>query len=244
MQVGGFASVGARYGEPDLDLHHLDDRLDVLRFVVPATGLPVLVDMDDAYGDVKNVTYAVRKAIEYGAAGMFVEDQKAPKRCGQIGVKEVIPREEAVRKLRAADKARKGSDFFLIGRTDAVSSLGVDEAVARAEAFLDAGCDGVYVEGPGSDDELKEVGRAMGHAVLGTTMMEGGGKTPWHPPDDLYEMGYRMLFYPTTLLFSLVKAAQDALGRLGRGEPMAGCTLDEFEELTGLPYWAEIEQTE
>src|SRR5205085_12673553 len=140
--------------------------------------------------------------------------QEAPKSCGQMGSKEIIPDEEMVGKIKAARAARRNPDTFLLIRTDARSADGVPEAIRRAEVYRDAGADGVYVEGLKSARELKRVGKALAGTPLATTLMEGGGKLDWLPPGEIAGYGFTMVLYPTTVLFRVARAAERALADL------------------------------
>src|SRR5947208_10233114 len=219
-QVGGFALSGARFGFPDIDLIHYYEIEEAVRRAPAASARPFLVDAGDGFGDVKNVTRTVRGLEAAGASAVFVEDQKAPVSCGQMGKKEVVPDEEMVGKIRAAVAARRKPETFIIARTDARSADGVPEAIRRAEVYRDAGADGVYVEGLRSARELKRVGKALAGTPLATTLMEGGGRLPWLPPDEIYSYGFQMILYPTTVLFRVTKAIQRAVADLKAGRPM------------------------
>ncbi len=243
-QIGGFALSGARFGLPDIDLTHFWEEAEAVREIVSVCPLPVLVDCDDGYGDVKNVTRTVGGYEAMGVSAMFVEDQKSPKSCGQMGKKEVIPAEEMAKKVRAAVAARRNPDTFIIARTDARSAVGVDEAIRRAEVDLAAGAHGVYVEGLRSARELKKVGKALEGIPLATTMMEGGGKLAWHPPEEIYGYGFSMINYPTTVLFRATRAIERVLAGLKAGRPMPtddAVDLEAFEEIVGMPDWQKIE---
>jgi len=242
-QVGGFALAGTRYGFPDIDLIHFYEENEAVRQIVAASTLPVLVDAGDGFGDVKSVTRTVRGYEELAASAIFIEDQEAPIRCGQMGKKEVVPVEEMEGKIEAAVAARRNPETFLLARTDARGKGGVDGAVKRGKAYRAAGADGVYVEGLQSARELEKVGKALRGTPLATTMMEGGGKLAWLPPKEIFGYGFAMILYPTTVLFRLTAAVQAALHDLARGKPMArdAVTLDAFEEIVGLDDWEQIE---
>jgi 2-methylisocitrate lyase-like PEP mutase family enzyme len=196
VQVAGFAVAGARHGLPDIDLTHYAERHAAVKDIMSATSLPIPVDADDGYGDVKNVTHTVRGYMALGIQGLFIEDQQAPKECGHMDDKKVVPVEEMVGKVKAAVAARGKSDFFILARSDALAPEGVDAAIKRAEQYLKGGADGVYVEGPTSEEELKKVGKAFKGEHLATSILENGGKTPWLPPEQLGDMGYTMTFTP------------------------------------------------
>ncbi|MDB5301631.1 MAG: carboxyvinyl-carboxyphosphonate phosphorylmutase, partial [Phycisphaerales bacterium] len=160
-QVGGFAVAGTRFGLPDVDLTHFYERLAAVRDIMAATKLPIFVDADDGYGDVKNVTHTVRSYISVGVQGLFIEDQQAPKECGHMADKKVVPVEQMVAKVKAAVAAKEKKEFFILARTDALQPEGVESAIRRGEQYLKAGADGIYVEGPTSEEELKKVGKAF-----------------------------------------------------------------------------------
>ncbi len=243
-QIGGFAVAGTLHALPDLDLEHFGEKHAAASRIIAASRLPVLVDSDDGYGDVKNVTRAVRGYESIGASALFIEDQKPPKRCGHMAGKEVIPPAEMEQKLRAAAAARNRPDFFILARTDAREPEWLASAFKRGERYLAAGADGIYVEGLKSREELAETGRAFKQVPLATSILERGGETPWVAPEELKEMGFDMLLYPTTLLFRLVRSLQRGLAELRRGAalgPEDSIDLEAFEDIVGLREWAEIE---
>lgn len=244
-QVGGFALAGTRYAYPDIDLIHYYEENEAIRQIVSASPLPVLVDAGNGFGDVKSVTRTVRGYEELGVSGIFIEDQTSPVSCGQMGSKKVTSVKEMCGKIGAALAARKSSDTFLLARTDGRSAVGVAEAIDRGKAYVDAGADGVYVEGLRSAAELKRVGKALAGMPLATTMMEGGGQLDWMPVEQIHDLGFQMVLYPTTVLFQLTKAVERALSGLMADRPMAtanGISLDAFEDIVGMPGWAEIEE--
>src|SRR5256885_9979664 len=138
-QIGGFALVGSRFAYPDIDLAHYGENSAVTRDIIAASSLPVLVDADDGYGDVKNVTRVVQGYEAMGASAIFLEDQLAPKRCGHMAGKRVVSSDMHVGKIRAAVAARHNSETFIIARTDAREPLGLDEALRRAGTYVEAG---------------------------------------------------------------------------------------------------------
>jgi len=244
-QVAGFAVAGARHGLPDLDLTHYAERHAAVKDIMSATRLPILVDADDGYGDVKNVTHTVRGYMALGIQGLFIEDQQAPKECGHMDDKKVVPPEQMVAKVKAAVAARDKHDFFILARTDALQPEGVDNAIRRAEQYLKAGADGVYVEGPTSVDQLKKIGKAFKGEHLATSVLENGGKTPWLSPEEFADFGYTMILYPTTILFRAARALQRAAEDLRAGKPLdraESVDMDEFLEIVELKHWQQIEK--
>jgi len=243
-QIGGFALVGARFAYPDIDLAQYGENSAVMRDIIAASGLPVLVDADNGYGDVKNVTRVVQGYEAMGASAIFLEDQVAPKRCGHMAGKQVVPAEMHVAKIRAAAAARHNPETFIIARTDARAPLGLDEALRRAELYVKAGADGVYVEAVESIEELEQTARALRGVPLATSILEGGGRTPWIDPKDLKALGYSMALYPTTVIFQVTRAIQAAVEGLkaGRAMPADGAvTFEEYENILGLAEWADAE---
>jgi 2-methylisocitrate lyase-like PEP mutase family enzyme len=151
-----------------------------------------------------------------------------------------------VNKIRAACSARRDADkLFILARTDAIAVNGLDDAIKRAEMYLKAGADGVYVEGPKDVKELRVIGSEFKGEPLATSILERGGKTPWLPPQEFQNMGFNMLLYPTTVLFRQTKAIQRALADLQNGLPMPAndsVTMFDFEKLVDIAYWKAIEE--
>ncbi len=241
--IGGFPLVGARHGIPDVGLVGLGEMAAGMRDIMTATRLPVLVDGDDGYGDVKNVSRTIATYEAMGAAAIFIEDQVAPKRCGHMAGKDVVPAAAMQKKLRAAAAARRNRDFFLVARTDARAVHGLDEALRRAERYLKAGADGVFVEAPESLAELERIGREFRHVPQIANMLEGG-RTPLLAPAELHAMGFAMVAYPTSLIFRVARTIERALADMRRGElrlENEGVDFERFKTIVGYPEWAAIE---
>jgi len=245
FQVGGFALAGARHGFPDIDLVHYGEQSAGVRDVLAATSLPVMVDADDCYGDVKNVTRTIRGYEMLGASAIFFEDQVAPKRCGHMEGKEVIPAEQMVSKVKAAVAARRDPDLFLVARTDALATPGgLDEALRRAELYVKAGADGLFIEGPRTVEQLERIGKEFKGVPKIANMLEGG-ISPLLSPKDLHAMGFAMITYATSLVFRVTKTIEKALEDMKAGKLKLegeGVTFKEFEEIVGLPDWKKIEE--
>jgi 2-methylisocitrate lyase-like PEP mutase family enzyme len=241
--VGGFALVGARHGIPDVGLAGLGEMADGVRDILAATTLPMMIDGDDGYGDVKNVTRTIRTYERMGAAAIFIEDQVSPKRCGHMAGKSVVPCELMERKIRAASAARDSRDTFLLARTDARAVEGLDGALRRAERYLAAGADGIFVEAPVSVAELERIGRVFRGTPQLANMLEGGA-TPLLSPAELHGMGFQMVAYPVSLLFRIVRTMQRALQDMRAGTLRLqgeGVSFAEFKALTGFADWAAVE---
>jgi 2-methylisocitrate lyase-like PEP mutase family enzyme len=241
--IGGFALVGARHGIPDIGLAGFRDMVEGVRDILAATSLPLLIDGDDGYGDVKNVTHTIRTYERMGAAAIFIEDQVSPKRCGHMAGKSVVPCEAMERKIAAAAAARDSRETFLLARTDARALEGLDGALRRAERYLAAGADGIFVEAPVSIAELERIGRAFKGTPLLANMLEDGA-TPLVPPDEPFGLGFQMIAYPVSLLFRIVRTMERALADMRAGTLRLegeGVSFAEFKALTGFADWAAIE---
>jgi 2-methylisocitrate lyase-like PEP mutase family enzyme len=242
--IGGYALVGSRYGIPDIGLAAYGEISAGIRDIMAATRLPVLVDGDTGYGDVKNVTHTVQGYEAMGASAIFLEDQVAPKRCGHMAGKDVVPAEQMVAKIKAAVGARQSKDFFIVARTDARAIHGLDEALRRGEQYLKAGVDGLFIEAPQSVKELERIGGAFKGVPQIANMLEGGGQTPVLPPKELHAMGFAMAAYPTTLIFRVARTIERALEDIKAGKAIAGndgVNFAEFKDITNFDKWARIE---
>jgi 2-methylisocitrate lyase-like PEP mutase family enzyme len=244
--IGGYALVASRYGIPDIGLAAYGEISAGIRDIMAATRLPVLIDGDTGYGDVKNVTHTIQGYEAIGASAIFLEDQVAPKRCGHMAGKDVIATEQMVAKIKAAVAARRSNDFFIIARTDARAVHGLDEALRRGEQYLKAGADGLFIEAPQSVNELERIGSAFKGVPQIANMLEGGGQTPVLPPKELRAMGFAMAAYPTTLIFRVARTIERALDDIKAGKAITGndgVNFAEFKDITGYDEWARIEDT-
>ena len=240
--IGGFPLVGARYGLPDIGLVGLGEMAAGMRDIVEASDLPVLVDGDHGYGDAKNVARTIRTYEAMGVAAIFIEDQVAPKRCGHMAGKDVVPTAVMEERLRAAAAARE-KDTFLLARTDARAIYGLDEALRRGERYLRAGADGIFIEAPESLEEMRLVGSAYPGVPQLANMLEGG-RTPLVDPKELKAMGFSMIAYPTTLIFRVARTIEKALADLAQGcleLEGEGVDFAAFKAITGFEDWARWE---
>lgn len=243
-QIGGYALSGATHAIPDVDLEKFGEKKFSAEWIMQASPLPVLVDIDDGYGDVKNVTRTIQAYLQMGASAIFMEDQQPPKKCGHMDHKKVVSTKKMVQKIKAAVAARERNELFILARTDAIDPEGFENAIDRAKAYSDDGADGVYLEGPRTLDQLENIGKALAGVPLATSILEDGGKTPWVSPKQLKDMDYSMILYPTTLIFQVVHALQRGLEHLKQGKPThnASINMDEFMKIVDLPYWQHIEE--
>jgi len=241
--IGGFPLIGARHALPDIGLVGLGEMSAGVRDIVAASCLPVMVDGDDGYGDVKNVTRTIQRYEEIGASAIFIEDQKSPKRCGHMAGKDVIDAATMVTKIKAAVAARNNPDTFLVARTDARAIFGLDEALGRAERYLRAGADGIFIEAPQSEAELERIGRAFKGVPQLANMLEGG-RTPFLKPAELYRLGFSMIAYPTTLIFRIVQTVERALSGIKAGTlnlEGEGVSFERFKDITRFSEWQAVE---
>jgi 2-methylisocitrate lyase-like PEP mutase family enzyme len=240
--IGGFPTIGARFGLPDIGLAQLGEISAAVRDIVAASSLPVMVDADNAYGDAKNVVYVVHTYERMGVSGLMLEDQVSPKRCGHIAGKDVIPTEQMEAKIRAAAENRLNPETFILARTDARDVLGLDEAFRRAERYLRAGADGIFIESPHNLDELEQIGRKFDVPQL-ANMLEGG-KTPVLKPSEISQLGFRMPVYGISLLLHSVRTMQGVLAKLAQDDVSfvgQGAGFEEYKSIVGFDYWAGIE---
>ncbi len=235
--ISGYSVAATALGEPDFGLLTQTEIVGAARAVCRATPLPVIVDADTGYGNAVNVVRTVRDLADAGAAGVFLEDQVWPKRCGHMRGKRVIPLEEQVQKLRAAVDARAGADLFIVARTDARAAVGLEEAIRRGRAFHDAGADAVFIEAPESIEEMRAVAAAVPGPLVANMIVKG--VTPVETPDALRALGYRLIVWPLAGLFASARALADAYGALrrdGTSDAMRDRQMDfvEFNEVIGV----------
>jgi methylisocitrate lyase len=208
----GYGSSAALLGMPDFGFLNAGETVDNARRIIRAVRIPVLVDADTGYGNPLNVWRLVQDLESLGAAGIFLEDQVWPKRCGHMVGKDVIPKEEYIPKLKAAVEARKSKDFIIVARTDARSPVGLEEAIERGKAYRKAGADVIFVEAPRSVEELKKVTDEI-DAPLVANMIEDG-VTPTLPAQELLKLGYRVAVFPLSALYSATYAMREVLTEL------------------------------
>jgi len=232
--MSGFAVSAARLALPDTGLISYGEMVEQGRSICAAVSIPVIGDGDTGYGNPMNVRRTVAGYAAAGFASVMIEDQLAPKRCGHTRGKQVVSREQALTRVRAAVDAREqGADLLILARTDARAPLGLDEAIWRGRAFADLGADIVFVEAPRSEAEMQRICQEIPAPQL-ANLVEGGD-TPVLPPARLAELGFRIAAHPLTLLSSAVRAMQDALAALARGEQAPRLLgFEELRELVGF----------
>lgn len=213
VYVSGGA-VARSAGVPDLGLLTMTEVLARLREVVDAVTVPVFTDADTGYGGVLNVRRTVREMERLGAAGLHLEDQVTPKRCGHYAAKQLVSVEAMAGKVRAAVDARSDPELVVVARTDAIAVEGLDAALARSRRYLHAGADAVFVEAPEDREQLERIaGEIPGPLVVN---MFAGGRTPYLPAAELEAMGYAMMLVPSDLQRAAIHAMRQAARALRR----------------------------
>jgi 2-methylisocitrate lyase-like PEP mutase family enzyme len=239
--TGGFPTIGARWGLPDIGLVALGEISSAVGDIMAACDLPAMVDGDNGYGDVKNIVHVLHSYERLGVAALMFEDQVAPKRCGHIAGKDVIPAEQMAAKIRAVASEKK-PETFILARTDARDVHGLDEAFRRAELYLSAGADGIFIESPHDVAELELIGKKFDVPQM-ANMLEGG-RTPILKPSELAELGFEMAVYGISLLMHSVRTMQSVLAKLAQGDVSFignGVGFEEYKSIVGFEDWARIE---
>lgn len=235
--ITGYSLSATLLGEPDFGLLTQTEMLSAARRICSVAETPVIVDADTGYGNAINVIRTVKELMRAGAAGMFLEDQVWPKRCGHMKGKRVIPLEEQIKKLRAALAAREDGDLYVVARTDARQALGLKEAIRRGVAFKDTGADAVFIEAPESKKEMREIARNVPGPLV-ANMIERG-VTPLMRPKELKELGFELVVWPLGPLYASAQALQQVYAALRERGTTEGIlerliAFDEFHQIVGL----------
>jgi 2,3-dimethylmalate lyase len=238
VYMTGFGVSAARLGLPDLGFAGLAEMVDQARNLASAVSIPVIADADTGYGNALQVRRTVQQYELAGVAALHLEDQVAPKRCGHLSGKQVVPAEEFVGRIRAAVEARTDPDLLIIARTDAIAVTGFDDAVRRAEAAAGVGADVLFVEAPTTEEEIAALPRRLDWPLLFN--YAPSGRTPLPPFARLRELGYAVVIVPVDLLFTATRGMQRALVELRDRDatlrdPAHLVSFQEFCDLIGLP---------
>jgi len=194
LYMTGYGTVGSHLGLPDAGLASYRDMVERVKVFTSIAKTPMIADGDTGYGGLLNVEHTVRGYEGAGAAGIQIEDQEFPKKCGHTPMRRVIPLEDMLKKIKVAVAARDSEDFLIVARTDARTGHGLDEAIRRGEAFAKAGADIVFVESPESVEEMEKIGASIDSMLL-VNVVEGGS-TPVLPAADYQRIGYNIAIYP------------------------------------------------
>ncbi len=241
----GYGSSASLLGMPDFGFLNAGETVDNARRIIRAVDLPVIVDADTGYGNPLSVWRLVRDLESMGAAGLFLEDQVWPKRCGHMRGKSIIPTNDYILKLEAALDARKSKDFIIVARTDARASRGLDEAIHRGKTYFKAGADVIFIEAPTSTKELSRIANEI-DAPLVANMIEEG-VTPTLSAQQLFQMGYNVALFPLSALYAATYAILKVFSELKKtgttehGREMM-VTFNEFNKLVDLQRYMELEK--
>lgn len=239
LYMTGFGVAGAAFGVPDIGLVSATEMVERVQVIAGACAqVPLIADGDNGHGGPLNVAKLTRAYERAGAAAIQLEDQVLPKRCGHMEDKEVVSRAEAAQKIRAAVDARANKSFKIIARTDARATHGLDEALARGEAFLKAGADILFIEAPLSVEELRRVAETFKGTPLVANIVEDG-KTPLLSLTELEALGYKLILYPISALLAVTRRLEEIYDLLLKGDRSgldAGrASFAHYNEIMNLP---------
>jgi len=236
LYMTGYGIAASHLGLPDAGLVSYADMVDRARTICAGTSVPVIADADTGFGGLLNVRHTVLGYEQAGVAAIQIEDQEFPKKCGHADGRRVMPAADMVQKIEVAVEARSSDDFLIIARTDARSSLGLDEAIARGVAYANAGADLIFVESPESRDEFAQIGDRV-DAPLVANMVEGGF-SPLLTSDDLTALGFTIALYPTTAILSVAPLLRSVFRHLKTERTSDGLddimSIHDMHSLMGL----------
>jgi methylisocitrate lyase len=241
----GYGTSATLLGMPDYGFIGASETLENARRICGAVSIPVIVDSDTGYGNALSVWKLVKELEYSGASGIFLEDQRWPKRCGHMQGKEVITQEEYTEKLGAAIDARQSKNFIIVARTDARSTEGLDAAIERGLQNKKTGADAIFIEAPQSLEEMKHIGKAI-KAPLVANMIEGG-VTPITSAETLYKIGFKIILYPLSVLFANTFATMNILKELKKTGTTTKfkqkvVSFDQFNDLVELHKFQKLEK--
>ena len=241
----GYGTSAALFGMPDYGFIGAAETVDNARRICRAVSVPVIVDSDTGYGNALSIWKLVKELESAGASGIFLEDQRWPKRCGHMEGKEVISQEEYTEKLGAAIDARENKNFIIVARTDARATEGLDAAIERGIKNKKTGADAIFIEAPRSIEEMRTIGKSI-RAPLVANMIEGGA-TPLASSETLNKIGFSIILYPLSVLFANTFATMSILRELKKTGTTAKLKqkivdFDQFNDLVELPKFRKMEK--
>jgi 2-methylisocitrate lyase-like PEP mutase family enzyme len=247
VYLTGFGATASLLGMPDIGLLTGTEMADQARRLVTAVGLPVIADADTGYGNAINVARTVALYEQAGVAGIQLEDQVAPKKCGHMSGKAIVPAAEMVGKIHAAVDARMHADTVLIARTDAIAVDGIDAAIERAHLYRAAGADVLFVEAPTSETDIEKLAGSLASDMPLVFNWAEGGRTPGIGLDRIRELGFALVLYPIATLLAATSAVQAVLADIREhGTPSASLpsmpSFDDFTDTVGLPEILRLEK--
>ena len=241
----GYGTSATLFGMPDYGFIGSTETVDNARRICHAVSTPVIVDADTGYGNALSVWKLVQELEEVGASGIFLEDQRWPKRCGHMQGKEVIQKDEYAEKLQAALDARSNKDFIIVARTDARAIEGLDKAIERGLYYKKIGADAIFIEAPKTIQEMKIIGKSI-NAPLVANMIEGGA-TPVISKSKLHKMGFKIVLYPLSVLFSNTYSTLKLLQELKKSGTTRKLSkqivsFDQFNDVVELSKYRKLER--
>lgn len=241
----GYGTSATLFGMPDYGFIGAAETVDNAKRICRAVSVPVIVDSDTGYGNALSVWKIVKELESAGATGIFLEDQRWPKRCGHMQGKEVISQAEYTEKLSAALDARESKDFIIVARTDARATEGLDAAIERGKQNKKTGANAIFVEAPRSLEEMKKIGKEI-NAPLVANMIEGGA-TPLSSAETLNKMGFKIILYPLSVLYANTFATMNILKELKKlgnttKYKQKVVNFDQFNDLVELPKFRKMEK--
>jgi 2-methylisocitrate lyase-like PEP mutase family enzyme len=245
LYMTGAGTTAVRLGMPDVGLLTMTEMADNAARIVDAAGLPLIADADNGYGGPLNVRRTIRAYEKAGVAALHLEDQVLPKRCGHLAGKQLISTEEMLAKIKAATDARLDGDLVLVARTDAIAVEGFERAVERARRYGEAGADAIFVEAPGTREQLAAIPVRVAKPHLYN--MASSGQTPLLGIDEIDALGFKLVIYPNWLLLAAIRASQRVLRHLRHTGSVAGlvsevASFTEFFDLLGMPEVQRLEE--
>ena len=245
VYMTGYGASASAIGAPDVGLLSMSEMARRASDIADAVDLPVIADGDTGFGNPVNVRRTVREYEKAGVCGIQLEDQVAPKRCGHMLGREVVPAADMVQKIKAATDAREDRDFVIVARTDARTKHGLAEALQRGQAYREAGADAIFIESPESIEELRMVAEAFPATPTVANMVEGG-RTPLLDAAELEALGFALAIYPVGPLFAAARAMTAYLsdlrgGAAHRSAAIGMTNFEEFNRLIGLPEYLDMQ---
>lgn len=244
LYMGGTATTAVVLGSPDVGITTMDEMVDNAARIVAATGLPLVADADNGYGNALNVRRAIRAFERAGVAGVHIEDQQSPKRCGLLAGKALIPLNEMLSKVKAALDARTDPDFLVIARTDAAHIDTFDEAMDRCHAFEEEGADMLFIVPPLSVEQIQSLKDRFKIPLM--FHRDSSGRSPDMNIKELADCGHKLVIYPTALMFAVMKSCGDVLAEIKKSGSLTAVMdqLSTFNDLEKIVEWEKVRALE
>lgn len=245
LTIGGYSASASLLGKPDLSFLSLTEMADCVRRIADIVDIPIFTDGDTGHGNVLNVRHTVKEIERTGAAGMFIEDQVFPKRCGHMLDKQVIEKQEMIAKVKAAVDARVDDDFVIMARTDALAVNGLEDAIERGNLFAEAGADLIFIEAPTTIEQMQMITAKINAPTLANNIE--GGKSPLLSATELEKIGFNTAVFPVAATYAVAKVVGDLMTELATTGTTAGfinqmVSFDEFNNLIGLDHLRSLER--